>query len=100
MKIKKSEFYRTELGQKTIACIKGLEMHLKILNSKGYLGYMETLCSSELWLTNATELYEKLKMCCNTIDKFYNVKSRILQQGDTLSIFIEGDNGFLIGGIN
>lgn len=71
MKIKKNEFYRTELGQKTIACIKGLEMHLKILNSKGYLGYMETLCSSELWLTNATE-----------------------------SIFIEGDNGFLIGGIN
>nr|DAF01598.1 MAG TPA: hypothetical protein [Caudoviricetes sp.] len=100
MKINKAEFYKTELGVKTDACIKGLEMHLEIINRQGYLKYLEMLDSSELWLSNATELYRRLRCCMSTIEKFYSVKTQLLQYGDKLLIMVTGNGEyFLTGGL-
>lgn len=101
MKINKKEFYKSELGIKVDACIKGLEMHLKTLNRDGYLGYMQTLHNSELWLSNAVELYDKLLKCLSVINGKYDVKTHLLQQGDRLLILVIGNGEyFLTGGLD
>lgn len=97
-KINKSEFFKTELGNKTLACIRGLETHLQAFNSKGFLGYISTLADSDLWLSNATEFYEKWLKCQSAIEKNYEVKCHILTQGNNIVVYYEGNgNDCLIG---